>query len=237
MENHELLSDKLTFEEARALQDKYSQKLKNQKSRLDLKSLKKLKWIAGVDISYFSKENHEYGVSCAVSWDLIENKKKSHAFHVDKIRFPYKAGFLGFRECRLLAHAITKLNEKPDVILCDGHGLIHPRRFGEAVQLGVALDIPTIGIAKNPFIGYFNFKDLTRSKGEKTPVWSSSSSKERELLGYAVCLNFGMKPIFISIGFKINIDLALKIALKTSLNHRQPEPLYLAHRLSKERIK
>ncbi|MFX0072492.1 MAG: endonuclease V [Candidatus Hermodarchaeota archaeon] len=230
----------MNLEEAKALQEKYSLKIKNQEKNSESLSYKNIRRIAGVDISYFNKENQDWGVSCAVLWDIHENTKRIHTFHVDKIKFPYKAGFLGFRECRLFAHAIAKLKQKPDLILCDGHGIIHPKRFGEAAQLGVALDIPTIGVAKKPFIGDSDWKNMIRKKGEKAPIWTAeqdiSEESSQELLGYAICLNNNMKPVFVSIGYKINIDLAIKVVLNSSQNHRQPEPLFLAHKLSKEKL-
>jgi len=163
-----------------------------------------------------------------------------HSFSKSAIKFPYISGFLGFRECSILVKAIEILPEIPDVIMCDGHGIIHPRRFGEAVQLGFALNIPSFGVAKNPFIGYSEWKSLERKLGKKTPIWAFNPKKTNthspELLGYAVCLNNAMKPIFISSGYNINLEVAIKIALKTTKKHQQPEPLYLADRLSRKEI-
>jgi len=148
---------------------------------------------------------------------------------------------LGFRECKLLAKAILELPKKPNIIMCDGHGKIHPRRFGEAVHLGLALNIPTIGIAKTPFIGYSNWNTIKRVKGNKTPIWVEdpllNSESSNEVLGYAVCLNYDLKPVFISEGYKIGIDFAIKISQITSKNHRQPEPLYMADYLSRKKIR
>ena len=122
--------------------------------------------------------------------------------------------------------------------MCDGHGKIHPRRFGEAVHLGFALSIPTVGVAKNPFVGYSNWNEIKRFKGNKTPVWAkepgfATDKLSNELLGYAVCLKNNSKPIFISKGYKINLDMAVAICLATTKDHRQPEPLFLADHLSR----
>ena len=239
---HELLQKNLSLDEAEALQKKYCLilKKKSQKSVINTK-IKDIEWVAGVDISYYKKGNEEWGVSCAVLWNLTNFKMENHCFAEDIIKFPYKPGFLGFRECNLLAQAIKKLPETLDIIMCDGHGIIHPKRFGEAVQLGLALDVPTFGVAKNPFIGYSDWKTLKRKKGKKVPVWANDLQKSttipQELLGNAVCLNSNMKPIFISVGYKTTLDLAIKIALKTTKNSRQPEPLYLADYLSKQKIR
>ncbi len=238
---HELLQKDFSLDEAEAFQKKYSLilKKKSQKSEINTK-INDIEWVVGVDISYYNKGNEEWGVSCAVLWNLVNNEMENHCFAEDIIKFPYKPGFLGFRECNLLAQAINKLPETPDIIMCDGHGIIHPKRFGEAVQLGLALDVPTFGVAKNPFIGYSEWKTLKREKGKKVPVWAYDPKKAtdspQELIGNAVCLNDSMKPIFISVGYKTILDLSIKVALKTTKNHRQPEPLYLADYFSREKI-
>jgi len=239
---HELLRTTISIEEAVKIQKKYSRILKESDQRITkITSIEQIKWIAGIDISYFKDRNEEWGVSCAVLWNLTNNKMENHCFAEDNIKFPYKPGFLGFRECNLFAQAINKLPETPDIIMCDGHGIIHPKRFGEAVQLGLALDVPTFGVAKNPFIGYSEWKTLKREKGKKVPVLAYDPKKAtdspQELIGNAVCLNDNMKPIFISVGYKTTLDLAMKIALKTTKNHRQPEPLHLADYLSRRKIK
>ena len=194
-----------------------------------------------MDISYYNERNEEWGVACAVLWSLEEKKVKSYKISKSILKFPYKAGFLGFRECNLIAQALEKLDPLPDIIMCDGHGLIHPKRFGEAVQLGVALDIPTIGVAKSPFIGFTDLRNFERKKGNKVPIWALdpqlTAGLPQELLGNAVCLNDGMKPVFISAGYKTTSNIAIEIALKTTISHRQPDPLYLSDKLSKQCIK
>ncbi|MFW9781139.1 MAG: endonuclease V [Candidatus Heimdallarchaeota archaeon] len=235
-----LLKDDLDLVKAEELQLKYQSLFKKLKIE-EFVILNNITNIAAVDISYFKEKSKEYGISCAVLWNISDNRMVCNTFYNDEVRFPYHPGFLGFRECRLLAKAVEKLTKKPDLIICDGHGIIHPKRFGEAVQLGFALNIPSIGVAKKPFIGYYEYKLLKRKKGNKEPILSfkpnSISISEPELLGYAICLNDNMKPVFISRGYRATLNLAIDIALKTTLNHRQPEPLYLAHQLSKKRVK
>jgi len=88
------------------------------------------------------------------------------------------------------------------------------------------------GLGKNPFIGKSDWKSLKRAKGEKTPILENM-----DVLGYATCLTDNQKPVFISIGYRIEIELAIKIALYLSKEHKQPEPLYLADRISRDYIK
>ena len=236
---HELLQDHYTIEQAEALQIKWLNKVENEEEIL-LK-IENVNYIAGVDIYFPKTANPKWGLACAVLWDYKENKLMKYEFVKGNLNFPYAPGFLGFRENKLIARAILKLPQKPDVIMCDGHGIIHPKRFGEAVHLGVALNIPSFGVAKNPFIGNSDWSSLTRKKGEKTPVWISELENEnlndQETLGVAICVTDNCKPIFISTGFRISLEMAVKIALDTSIEHRQPEPIFHADNLSREMFK
>jgi len=233
---HELLQIGLSLEEAEAMQDKYSHKLR--KIKQDFINYNEINWVVGADVSYNVNRNEEWGAACAVLWNLTSNIMERYSLSKNPINFPYKPGFLGFRECNIIAKALEILPITPDIIMCDGHGIIHPKRFGEAVQLGFAMNIPTFGVAKNPFIGYSDWKKLKRIKRNKTPIWASHPQRNEsaELLGYAVCLNDSMKPVFISTGFNVNLEVAIQVALKTTLNHNQPEPLYLADYFSRKEL-
>ncbi len=238
---HELLQTNLSLDEVERLQEKYSQKLKNKERKiLKISDIKEINWVVAVDISYYNESHEEWGVACAVLWNLHFNKMDTHSFAKEIVTFPYKPGFLGFRECNLFVRAIEKLPETPDIIMCDGHGIIHPKRFGEAAQLGLILDIPTFGVAKNPFMGFSEWKTLERKKENKKPIWAedqqNSMVTNQELLGYAVCLNNDMKPMFISVGYKTTLDVAVEIALRTTKDHKQPEPLFLADYFSRKEI-
>ena len=238
---HDLLQDYYTVEQAKILQIKWSnikEKMENEKP-YKLK-LNKIKLVAGVDISFPKNDDPKWGVACAVLWNYKKNEMIESQFSKGQLNFPYKAGFLGFRESKLIAKSILNLSKKPDVIMCDGHGMIHPRKFGEATHLGVALGIPSFGVAKNPYIGFSTWQSLKRERGENTEVWTinpdEATQDEINLLGEAVCLTSNCKPVFISAGFKLSLDNSIKIALDTTLNHRQPEPLLLADNLSRKEI-
>lgn len=237
----ELLRDNYSFKQAESIQVKYQSRMQKQLENEDILDFNKIKDVVGVDVSYYKIDNYEYGVACAILWNFEENEFKEYYIVNDRINFPYKSGFLGFRECKLLAKVISKLPNEPDLIMCDGHGKIHPRRFGEAVHLGFALNIASIGVAKNPFIGYCKWNEFDKIKGNKVPVWLNdpniqSQDALNEIIGYAVCLNDGSKPVFISEGYRIRLDEAIKICLKITKGHRQPEPLYLADVLSRKEL-
>lgn len=237
----ELLQDNISLDEAEKLQIKYRKFLKEEerKSKV-IESPREISILAGVDVSYYLKDDLEYGVSCAVFWNLEENKIIETSIAHAKVNFPYKAGYLGFRESRLISLAIKNAHLKPELIICDGHGINHPRRFGEAVQIGLVLQIPSIGIAKNPFFGYSDWKSIKKEKGLKEPIWKFKPNRRvenNEILGYSICLVNRTKPVFISIGYRITLETALNIALRISIKNRQTEPLFLADKFSRVKVK
>ena len=239
--SRKLLQDKISFEEAKQLQIKcsaYSSKI-NAKSQNHF-SKEQIQIIAAVDVAYFTKYEKEWGIACAVFWDRVQNRVLETNFALRPITFPYKAGFLGFREAQVISSALKTAKSQSDLLICDGHGLIHPRHFGEAVHLGFALNIPSFGIAKKPYIGYYNSSMLERIKGNKRPIWENNSSENdttNKKLGYYICLADERKPVFVSVGYKINLETAVQISTELTINHRQPEPLYLADKLTKEKAK
>jgi deoxyribonuclease V len=238
----ELLRSDYSFEEAKLLQLKYKKIIESEQDKSQIRNIEDIKSVVGVDISYYKSERNEFGVACAVAWNVEKEIVEKKALVQDSINFPYKPGFLGFRECGLIAKSISKLSYIPDLIMCDGHGIIHPRNFGEAVQLGYSLNVPCIGVAKSPYIGYSKWKRIERQKSNFTPIWAEKVKSEvgigkSDLIGYAVCLNDGSKPVFISVGYMITLDTALAICLTTSQGHRQPEPLHMADHLSRGEVK
>jgi deoxyribonuclease V len=196
-----------------------------------INDLSQIQTIVGVDISYFTKDGKEYGVACAVLWDYVFEKELDHIFFTQEILFPYIPGFLGFREVPLLYQVINNLFRKPDAIMCDGQGYAHPRRFGEAVHLGVLCEIPSIGIAKSHFIGDVYWKNMKKIKGNQLPMMDHN-----EVIGYAIVLADKQKPAFLSRGFGISLNYASELALKTTSNHQQPDPLFLADFYSRQEL-
>ncbi|MHA1729159.1 MAG: endonuclease V, partial [Promethearchaeota archaeon] len=214
--------------------DKWSKKFISVKDRILVKRSEQIKFVAGVDISYPTEENPKRGIACAVLMDIKKSTEIEKAFYEGQIEFPYVPGLLAFREAPLLAKAIFKLKKQPDLIMCDGHGYAHPKRFGEAVHLGITLRIPSLGVAKNPYFGNIkiDWKSLKREKDNCAEITDGD-----ELIGYITVLKDGSKPVFISKGYGIELELAVDMAQRTSKNHRQPEPLFLAHYYSKQKLK
>ena len=168
--------------------------------------------VAGVDLAYYG----EYAIGVAVLMDFDGLHVIETAVSAHKVNIPYIPTLLAFREIPAMAKAIKRLRTRPDVVLVDAHGKIHPRRFGAASHLGVILGIPTIGVAKSPLFG----KEYNGGK-----IVDGS-----DILG--VKLN---KNVFVSVGHMVSLDTAVKIVEKLRL-YRLPEPLRRAHKLA-ERIK
>ncbi len=165
--------------------------------------------ICGLDAAYL---NHK-AVAVAAVWDLETHETPQIAAFRDRVLLDYIPGFLGFREGGLLAGAVDLLHETPDVFLVDGHGRAHSRRFGLACHLGLAIDKPTIGIAKSHLYGSADGEMIVDSNGE--------------ILG-TVLTNKPGKAYYISIGHKISIDYATELVRRCAVDNYLI-PLKIAH--------
>ncbi|WP_072621506.1 deoxyribonuclease V [Spirulina major] len=140
--------------------------------------------------------------------------------------FPYVPGYLSFREVPALLAALEKLTLTPDLLLCDGQGYAHPRRFGLACHLGVLLDCPTIGVAKSRFIGTHG--EPGPEKGDWVPLMDGD-----ETIGAVVRSRSHTKPLYISIGHRLSLPTAIDYVLRCTPKYRLPETTRRADRLSK----
>ena len=139
--------------------------------------------------------------------------------------FPYVPGLLSFREVPAILSGIEELHQKPDILLCDGQGLAHPRRFGLACHLGVLTGIPSIGVAKTRLIG--KHEELPDEKGSWVPLLDKG-----EMIGAVLRTRKGVKPIYISIGHKISLNTAIEIVLACTTRYKLPETTRAAHHLA-----
>ncbi|MCG8067082.1 MAG: deoxyribonuclease V [Candidatus Thiodiazotropha taylori] len=140
-------------------------------------------------------------------------------------RFPYIPGLLSFREVPAILQAIEKLSGPPDLLLCDGQGLAHPRRFGLACHLGLLTDIPSIGVAKTRLIG--THEALSQKKGSWLPLIDRD-----EVIGAVVRSRSGVKPIYVSIGHRISLSSAVNYVLAATTRYKLPETTRAAHHLA-----
>ena len=217
------MNKEINFDKLKRIQENLARKV-----RKKLPDDFNLKIITGVDVSYSKFDN--IAIAMAVSIDIKEDtiiEKKSLKF---KAIFPYKSGFLAFREVPYYQKVLKKLEKIPDLLLVDGFGILHPRKIGSAAHLGILMKIPTIGIGKSKFVGQEDF--IPKKPGEYAPVRLNN-----EILGVLLKPNTG-NNIYISIGNLIELELAIDIVYKQiKPNKRLPEPLFLADKYSRKILK
>jgi deoxyribonuclease V len=140
----------------------------------------------------------------------------------DELRFPYVPGLLSFRELPLLLPAFARLRSVPDLVVVDGQGYAHPRRFGLASHLGLTLGLPTIGCAKSRLVG--RSEPLPAKRGARAPLIDHG-----ERIGEVVRSRDGVAPLYVSVGHRIALDAAVSWILALTRGLRLPEPTRLAH--------
>lgn len=140
--------------------------------------------------------------------------------------FPYVPGLLAFREAPALLEALGRLRTAFDLLMCDGQGLAHPRGMGLATHVGILIDEPVLGCAKSVLYG--RFEEPPRAKGSSSYMVDRSS----RTVGAALRTRDGVRPVYVSVGNRIDLATAIKIVLGCSPRYRIPEPLRLAHKLS-----
>ena len=180
-------------------------------------------FIAGCDSAFIG--DHILSVFVVFSFPELEEIEVQH--HLSPVTLPYIPGFLAFREIPNLLHAFAKLKQQPDVIMVDGHGIMHPRRMGIATHLGIKLNLPTIGVAKKKLVGKFTEPGLV--KGSESPV-----VHQNEVVGLALRSKENVKPIFVSPGHLCDLETAINIANQTLRHHKLPEPTRIADLYSKK---
>ena len=145
--------------------------------------------------------------------------------------FPYVPGLLSFREVPALLAALGRLRQAPDLILCDGHGYAHPRRFGLACHLGLWLDVPAVGVAKSRLTGRHD--EPGPEKGEVAWLLAGSGARPRERIGAVLRSRARVKPVYVSAGHRVSLGTAVRLTLACATRYRLPEPTRLADKLSK----
>lgn len=208
-----------TIEEAKAVQ----LELRSQVIRED--RFDRINYIAGVDVGFADN----YAITQAAVAILTFPDLQLFETAIAKIptTFPYIPGFLSFREIPAILKALEKTKITPDMILCDGQGIAHPRRFGLACHLGVILDVVTIGVAKSLFVGTHD--ELPCLKGSWQPL-----IYQEETIGAVVRSRTNVNPLYVSIGHRISLTSAIDYTLKCTTKYRLPETTRLADKLSRE---
>jgi deoxyribonuclease V len=150
---------------------------------------------------------------------------KEKAIVESGISFPYISGFLSFREVPAVLRVRSSLTITPDLILCDGQGLAHPRRFGLACHLGILTGVPTIGVAKTRLIG--EHESIPLDRGNWQPLYDRD-----EIIGAVLRTQKNVKPVYISVGHKVDLNHAIDYVIRCTLKYRLPETTRLADQLT-----
>jgi len=203
--------------EAKALQQELAGRVKIQPLP------KNFSILGAADISYVSATNQLVAAIVTFQWPGLAPVETSHL--VAPIGFPYIPGLLSFREVPPLLETYRKLQHPPDVLLCDGQGIAHPRRFGLASHLGLCLDLPTIGCAKKLLCGKHDQLELRRG-------CSTALHLGDEAVGWVFCSRDGVKPIYISPGHLTDLEGSKELIYRCLGRFRIPEPLRHAHNLA-----
>lgn len=209
-----------TAEQAYAIQDALRQQV------VLSGELPGLRYVAGIDAAYAATSDQVVGAAVVLDAATLAVVDSATAAGVAK--FPYIPGLLAFREVPVVQAAIEKLSITPDLVVCDGQGRAHPRRFGLACHLGVLTGIPTIGVAKTPIADFVMPDD---KRGAATDLLMDG-----EVVGRVLRTRAGVKPVFVSVGHKLGLDEACAITLSLCTKYRQPETTRQADQLSRRAL-
>ncbi|MFJ4528803.1 MULTISPECIES: endonuclease V [Streptomyces] len=183
--------------------------------------------VVGVDVAY--DDERDVVAAAAVALDARTRAVVDRATAVGQIYFPYVPGLLAFREIPTVLDALGRLARTPDLVVCDGYGLAHPRRFGLASHLGVLTGLPTIGVAKNPFT--FRYAPPGPERGATSPLLDGA-----EEVGRALRTQKGVKPVFVSVGHRTDLDRACAHTLHLAADYRLPETTRAADALCRRAL-
>ena len=187
-----------------------------------------IKTVAGIDLGYDAKNDTSRAVCVVLSFPALELLETSEALL--PIQFPYVPGLLSFRETPVAIKALAKLKITPDLILCDGQGLAHPRRFGIACHIGLITDVPALGVAKSLLVG--KFETLGETRGSRAPL-----IHRNEQVGIALRTKDKVQPVYVSAGHRISAETAADYVLQCAPKYRLPETTRLADKLASYRKK
>ena len=181
--------------------------------------------VAGLDAA-FPRGGREC-VAAAVAWSVRERRVVEERVARRPLTFPYVPGLLSFREAPAVLAALSELETPVDALLCDGHGLAHPRRFGLACHLGVLTGMPAVGCAKSVLVG---------TPGDVGPARGSKGALEHrgERIGSVLRTRDRVRPVFVSIGHRVDLTSAERLVLACAIGFRLPEPIRRADRLVSE---
>ena len=186
--------------------------------------LEPVRSVCGVDVHYSADGSTAHAAAVLLGFPALELLEQASARR--RVSFPYIPGLLSFRELPAALAALGALRAVPDLVLCDGHGIAHPRRCGLASHLGLAADLPCIGVAKRRLIGEERTPAIRH--GAWTPLVDAG-----ERIGAVLRTRAGVKPVYVSIGHRVSLETGVSYVMACTTRYRLPEPLRNAHRLAR----
>jgi deoxyribonuclease V len=207
----------LSIEEARALQTRLAGSVVAE-TTFDATAVRR---VAGVDVGFRGGTAR----AAVVVLGFPDLKPLDYARAEIPVPFPYVPGLLTFREGPGVLAALEQLAVWPDLFLFDGQGVAHPRRIGLAAHMGVILDRPSIGCAKSRLIG--SHAEPGEDKGDWVPLYDNG-----EVIGAVVRSRSGVKPVYVSVGHRIDLPVAIDFVLRCTRRYRLPETTRYAHRVA-----
>jgi deoxyribonuclease V len=219
MDLHHQHNWNLTPEEAIALQQSLREAV------ITTDQFQPIRTVAGVDVGFEDAGNTTRAAVAVLSFPDLKLQAQTIARRPTV--FPYIPGLLSFREVPAVLDALEKLQTLPDLLLCDGQGIAHPRRFGIACHLGLLTNIPSIGVAKSLLVG--KHADVPDEKGAWQPL-----QHKGETIGAALRTRPKTKPLYISPGHRVSLETAIDYVLRCTTKYRLPETTRFAHKLASE---
>jgi deoxyribonuclease V len=184
--------------------------------------------VTGVDVAYDDARDVVVAAAVVLAAATLDVVAESTA--IGQVSFPYVPGLLAFREIPTVLAALDALPCPPGLVVCDGYGLAHPRRFGLASHLGVLTGLPTIGVAKNPFT--FSYDEPGAARASASPLLAGD-----EEVGRVLRTQSGIKPVFVSVGHRVSLDTACAHTLALTPKYRLPETTRRADFLCRQALK
>lgn len=179
--------------------------------------------VAGVDVGFEDEGRVTRAAVAVLAFPALELEEV--AIGRCETRFPYVPGLLSFRELPAVLKALEKLQSVPDILLCDGQGVAHPRRFGIASHLGLICNLPSIGIGKSRLLG--THAPVPDERGAWQPLYDKS-----ETIGAVLRTRKGVKPIYVSPGHRISLSSAIEYVMACTTRYKLPETTRQAHRFA-----
>ncbi|MEN8129248.1 MAG: deoxyribonuclease V [Pseudomonadota bacterium] len=182
--------------------------------------------VAGVDVGFEDQGSVTRAAVVVLSYPELQLLDRVIA--CTPTQFPYVPGLLSFREIPAVLKAFEDLETVPDLVLCDGQGIAHPRRFGIACHIGLLTNLPTIGVAKSRLVG--THAELPQERGSHVPLLDKD-----EQIGVVLRTRKGVRPLFISVGHRITLATATRYVMGCTPRYRLPETTRWADRIASRR--